>query len=408
MSTTRIAFLLLLLFSGGLAVEGQERPPVRIGIIYTNTGPLAQLGLDMRDGFQMYWDEIGNKAGGRRVEILAESTGTNRPDEGLTKARKLVERDGAHMLTGIIETPVAYALRTYVIEKKVPLMILNAGADGLTQKQKSDYVFRSSFSNSQASHPLGEWAYKQGYRKMVLLASDWAPGHEHIGSVARTFTVAGGQVIQEIYPPVGSPDFAPFLAQLRRDADVVALAVFGSDGMRVIAQYAEAGLKGKIPIIGKYGITDEGFLEKLGEPATGIVAAGQWSAALDNPLNRRVREAFESKHKRPMTLNVEQAYTGAQMLARALEATRGDVEKLDAFLAALAKVEVDSPRGKVRLDSGHNPVHTVYFFRTERRGGRLENVPIASYPAVSQFWTWKPDEYMALPSYVEMKGKWAK
>src|SRR5256885_13452835 len=195
----------------GFGVESQEREPVRIGIVYTNTGPLARLGIDMRDGALLFWSQAGHRAGGRRVEVLTESTGSNKPDEGLTKARKLVERDRTHILGGIIETPVAYALRPYVIEKKVPLMIMNAGADGLTQKQRSDYVFRCSFSNSQASHPLGEWAHKQGYRRLVLVASDFAAGHEHIGGVARTFVAAGGQVIQELYPPLGVPDFVPYL-----------------------------------------------------------------------------------------------------------------------------------------------------------------------------------------------------
>ncbi len=81
----------------GFGIEGQEREPVRIGIVYTNTGPLAQLGIDMRDGALLFWSHAGQRAGGRRVEILTESTGSNKPDEGLTKARKLVERDRAHI-----------------------------------------------------------------------------------------------------------------------------------------------------------------------------------------------------------------------------------------------------------------------------------------------------------------------
>src|SRR5438128_12507046 len=140
----RWAVILLGLLVVAPAPQSQEREPVRIGIIYTNTGPLAQLGIDMRDGALLYWSQIGNRAGGRRVEVLTESTGSNKPDEGLTKARKLVERDRAHLVGGIIDTPVAYALRPYVREKKVPLLIMNAGADGLTQRQWSDLVFRCS------------------------------------------------------------------------------------------------------------------------------------------------------------------------------------------------------------------------------------------------------------------------
>jgi branched-chain amino acid transport system substrate-binding protein len=66
------------------ATQSQEKEPVRIGIIYTNTGPLAQLGIDMRDGVLLYWSQVGNKVAGRRVEILAEATGSNKPDEGLS------------------------------------------------------------------------------------------------------------------------------------------------------------------------------------------------------------------------------------------------------------------------------------------------------------------------------------
>ena len=403
-----VVVAVVMLAHGTAIAPAQEREPVRIGLIFTNSGPLAQLGLDMRDGNLLYWGQVGNRAGGRRVEILLESTASNKPDEGLTKARKLVERDRVHILTGVLETPVAYALRPYVNEKKMPLVINIAGADNLTKQQRSDYIFRSSFSNSQHSHPLGEWAYKQGYRKMVLVAADFAAGHEHIGGVARTFVGAGGQVIQEIYPPLGAPDFAPYLAQIRRDTDVVAVAIFGSDAMRFVQQYAEFGLKGKIPLIGKGGLTDEAFLDKLGDAALGLVVAYQWSGAVDTPENKKYVEAFQKQFKRTASLTGESGYVGAQMIARALDSVKGDVENLDAFLGALRKVEVDAPHGKVTLDQFHNPVQNIYLMRTERKGGALQNTVFATYPSLTQFWTWTPEAFMAMPSYSEMKGKWAK
>ncbi len=392
----------------GALTHAQDRAPVRIGMIYTNVGPLAQLGIDMRDGFLLYWDLVGQRAGGRRVEVISEGITTNKVDEGVTKARKLVERDRVQLLAGVIETPVAYALRSYVIEKKVPLVINNAGADGLTQKQRSDYIFRSSFSNSSASHPMGDWAYKQGYRRMVLVASDFAGALEHIGGIPRTFVAAGGQVVQEIYPPLGTSDFAPYLAQIRRDADVVAVAIFGADALRFVTQWAEYGLKGKIALIGKGGLTDEGFLDREGDAAVGTVVAFPWSAALDTPENKRFRDAWQSRHNRPVTLNAESGYVGAQMIAKALDTAKGDVETTETFLAAMRGVEVDAPRGHVKLDAFNNPIHTVYMLRTERRGGALQNVPVASYPNTTQFWTWSPEEFMAMPAYVDMKGKWVK
>ena len=256
--------------------------------------------------------------------------------------------------------------------------------------------------------PPGDWAYKQGYRKMVLVASDFAAGHEHIGGVARTFVAAGGQVTQELYPALGAPDFAAYLSQIRNDTDVVGVAIFGADAMRFVQQYTEFGLKGKIPLIGKGGLTDEAFLDKLGDAALGIVAAYQWSGALDTPQNRRYVEAFQAKFKRTASLTAESGYVGAQMIARALDTTKGDVENLEAFLSALGKVEVDAPHGRVSLDQFHNPVQNIFLMKTERKGDALQNTVIATYPSLTQFWTWTPAQFMAMSPYVDMKGKWAR
>jgi len=400
----------LLLLVGGVWLLGsaEAKGPIKIGFIYPDSGPFAQVGIDMRDGFSLYLAEVGNKAGGRAIELVFETKGTNKPDEGLTKARKLVERDRVHILAGLVATPVAVAMRSYVVSQKVPFMLTIAAANDLTQKLRSEYIFRSSWSGSQNGHPLGDWAYKQGYRKAVIVASDYGAGHEMIGGFARVFTEAGGQVIQELYPPVGAPDFAPYLTQVRRDADVVAVFFGGSDALRFVNQYAEYGLKGKIPLVGPVAVTDETVLPRQGDNALGIVTTHPWSAALDTPGNKRFFKAYEARHQRAPTLGSETGYAGAQMIAQALEAIKGNIENKEAFLAALEKVEVDAPRGKVRLDAYHNPIETVYVRKVERKDGALQNSVIDSYPNVSQFWKWSPEAHMAMPGYQEMKGKWAR
>jgi branched-chain amino acid transport system substrate-binding protein len=387
---------------------GRAQEPVRIGFIYASTGPFAQTGLDMRDGFMLYLTEVGSKAGGRTIEVIQESIGSNKPDEALTKARKLVERDNVHILGGVNATPEAYALRAYVNEKRIPTVIMLAGADGLTQHQKSSYVFRSSFANSDSSHPLGEWAYKQGYRKTVIIAQDFGAGYEQIGGFARTFIEAGGQIIQEIYPPLGAPDFAPYFGRIRQDADVVTVFVAGADALRFVNQYAEFGLKGKLPLIGKGYLVDEPILPRQGDNALGIITSLHWSAALDTPVNRRFLAAYAAAFKRPAATYSEQGYVGAQMIVKSLEAVKGNTENQQAFLAALARVEVDAPRGKVRLDAYHNPIHPVYIRKVEKKDGVLQNTVIATYPNTSQFWKWSPEAYLAMPTYADMKGKWVK
>jgi len=394
------------LFLGAPLAEAQE--PVKIGFLTVDQGTFAQPGLDMRDGFQLYWSQVGGKAGGRAVDVIVEASNTNKPDEQLTKARKLVERDRVQILGGILETPTAYALRGYVVEKKMPSVIMTAGADDITQRLRNKYMFRACFANSDSSHPLGEWAYKQGYRKAVIVAMDFGAGYEQIGGFARTFTEAGGRIIQELYTPIDTADYAPFLSSIKRDADVVAVFYAGAGSLRFVNQYAEFGLKGKIPLIGKGYLVDEVILPRQGDNALGIVTTHPWSAALDTPGNKRFFKAYEARHQRAPTLGSETGYAGAQMIAQALEAIKGNIENKEAFLAALEKVEVDAPRGKVRLDAYHNPIETVYVRKVERKDGALQNSVIDSYPNVSQFWKWSPEAHMAMPGYQEMKGKWAR
>src|SRR3990170_1351572 len=166
--------------------------PIKIGYLTPLVGVFAGLGADLRDGFLLYFEEKGNTVSGRKVEIITEDT-EGKPDVGLTKAKKLVERDGVKLLAGIISSGVAPPVAAYATEQKVPLIITNAGADALTKQATTPYVFRSSFSNSQNTHVVGEWAYKKGYRRAVIMGADYGAGWDHAGGFAHTFTQAGGR-----------------------------------------------------------------------------------------------------------------------------------------------------------------------------------------------------------------------
>jgi branched-chain amino acid transport system substrate-binding protein len=203
----------------------EAAPPIKIGYITPLTGPFARIGADLRDGWVLHFGEFGNKVGGRDIQLIVEDT-EGKPEVGLVKTRKLVEKDKVDMLAGIFSTGVAYALRDYVHNQKIPLMITNAGADDLTKQKRSPYLFRSSLSSSQLGLVLGDWIYRKlGKRKMVILGQDYPGSWEWCGSVALGFVLAGGKVIQELYTPMGTTDFAPFPTALNRDADVASASI---------------------------------------------------------------------------------------------------------------------------------------------------------------------------------------
>ncbi len=380
--------------------------PIKIGILTPLTGVYAALGSDIRDAFILYLEQKSNTLAGRKVELVVEDDEV-KPDVGLTKARKMVERDNVKLIVGVVSSAVAAGIADYINAQKIPLILTNASDDPLTQQKSSPYVWRIANSSSQTAHPLGEWAYKKGYRKAVIMGADYPAGWQLAGGFARTFTQAGGQVIQEIYPPLGSPDFAPYITTIKRDADVVHSFSAGADGLRFVTQYTEFGLKGKIPLIGR-SMTDEDILQKEGDAALGIVVSATYTAAIDRPQMKSFISAFEKRFNKPVTPSAEMTYTGAMVLDAALEAVKGNIEDMDGFLKALVKVEAEAPSSKVKFDQYHNVVRDIYINEVKKVGTTYVNTILETIPQVSQFWKWTPDEYMKLPIYAEMKGKWAK
>lgn len=388
----------LIVGSNGAAVS-QGKGPIRIGFIAPTTGTFAANGRDMLNGFLLFWEEKGFTVAGRRVEIIHEDD-AGVPANTLTKARKLVEQDRVHMLVGPLTASSGYALRDYVHNGKIATIYPIVSADDITQRRRTPYIVRVGWTSSQPAHPFGEWVAKNlGYKRIATIAYDFAFGHEWVGGFQRTFEENGGRIVQKLWPPIGAPDYAPYLAQLRRDVDAVFAVFSGGDALRFLAQYQEFGLKDRIPLIGGGTLTDEHVLPQMGNEAVGIITALHYSAVLETPENRVFASAYARKYNRPPSYYSENSYTAGRFIYEALVAIRGNVEDKEKFLGALRKIRIpDAPRGPVYLDEFQNPVQNIYIRRVDRRG-ILRNTVIFTYPKVSQFWKYNPEEYLKQPVY---------
>jgi branched-chain amino acid transport system substrate-binding protein len=377
-----------------------QKGPIKIGLLLPETGPLAANGKDMANGFQLFFEEQGWKLAGREVKLITEDD-EGKPPTGLAKARSLVESQGVHVVVGPLSAAVGYAVAPYVEGKKVPTIFPIVSAEDITQRKKSPYIVRTGWSSAQPSHPFGKWVYDNlGYKKIAMIGYDFAFGWEVAAGFQRTFEEAGGQVVQKLWPPLNTPDFAPYLAQLRRDVDAVFCVFSGADALRFSKQYAEAGLKGKLPLVGGGTFTDEHVLRTMGDEVLGVVTALHYSAALATPANRKFAQAYEAKFKQIPSYYSEGTYVAGIAMKAALEGIGGDIESGDKVLSALRRVDLaDAPRGPIRFDDYGNPIQNVYVRRVERVNGRLQNTVIHTFPNVSQFWTYKPDEFLKNPVY---------
>jgi branched-chain amino acid transport system substrate-binding protein len=391
-----VALVLLLAAPADVLAQG----PIKIGLLVPLTGAFAQIGKDMVTGNDIYLDEIGRQAAGRKIEMIVEDT-EGSPATALTKARKLVEQDKVHLLTGGLLASTGYALHPYVDGQKVPTTYPVMASDDLTQRKPAKWVVRTGWTTSQPMHPFGDWVAKTlKYKKVATIGMDYAFGWETVGGFQHSFEEAGGQIVQKIWTPLNTNDFAPYLAQIRKDVDAVFALFLGRLALQFSKQYQEVGLKGRIPLIGGGTFTDEHVLPSMGDDAIGIITALQYSAALETSANKRFAAAFEAKAGKSPSYYSETTYTGARWIVEAIKAVKGNVEDREAFLAALKKVDLaDVPRGPIIVDRYGNPIQNIYVRKVEKVGGKLQNTVVVTFPAVSQFWKYDPDEYMKTPLY---------
>jgi branched-chain amino acid transport system substrate-binding protein len=382
------------------AAQPVSQTPIKVGFLGPLSGPYVQNGRDILNGFLLALDEMGHRAGGRPIDLIIEDDEAI-PAVGLTKARKLIERDHVQLMTGALLSSTGYALAPYIDAMKVPMIYPVVSADDLTQRRPSRWIIRTGWTGSQPNHAFGEYAYRTlKRRKIVTIALDYAFGWESVGGFERTFVAEGGTIAKKIWVPVSVHDFAPYLAQIPRDVDAVYALVLGRAALQFMRQYQEFGLKERVLLIGGGTSTDEHVLPFMGDEALGVITALHYSAALETPANRAFVAAYRARYKKVPSYYSESMYSGAKWFAAAADAVHGNVEDSEGFLRALRNVRVsDLPRGPVQLDEYGNPIENIYIRKVERVNGELQNTVIETLPAVSQFWKFKPADYLREPLY---------
>lgn len=401
MKSIRLVSIVVALAAATGLLGGQApADPIRIGFIVPLSGPFAQNGRDILNGFLLLLDEAGYRAGGREIQLIVEDDEAI-PAVTLTKARKLVESDRVHLMAGLLLASSGYALAPYVEAQQIPMVFPVVSSDDLTQRRRSKWIVRTGWTSSQPNHAFGEYAYRTlGYRTVATIALDYAFGWESVGGFQRTFEAEGGRIVQKMWTPVSVHDFAPYLAQISRDVDAVYALFLGRAALQFVRQYNEYGLKGRVPLIGSGTTTDEHVLPFMGDEALGVVTSLQYSAALETPENRRFTAAYRQRYNKLASYYAESMYTGGKWVLAAIEALGGRIEDRAKLLEALrAAKPTGLPRGAVELDEYGNPIQSIYIRRVERVNGELQNTVIATIPRVSQFWKYNPAEYLRQPLY---------
>jgi branched-chain amino acid transport system substrate-binding protein len=386
------------------AAAHAQSGPIRIGVLAPVTGPLATPGRDMVDGLRLYWQQANYTAGGRKVELVIADTTCN-PDQALNQARRLVHQEKVHLMIGPLCGHEGPAVAQVSKETGVPLVMDPAGADTITKWDRTPTVVRTAVSASQIGHPWGEYMYKElGLRNVTFIGQDYTWGHEVTLGAVRTFTELGGKVARIIWNPIGTKDYGPTISAIPADTDGVSAVVVGADRARLFEAWFNFGMDKKKKIYGGYWMQQDA-LPQMDDRAIGLIGNSLiYAAGLKTPENQAFTTAFAKAHKRLPSWFGECGYTASLWTKTAIDSINGKVEDRGAFLKAMRTVQIKAPRGPLKLDEYDNPIQNVYISRIEKikhpvLGEVLTNVPFKTYEAVSQFWKWKPEDFLERGPY---------
>jgi branched-chain amino acid transport system substrate-binding protein len=357
---------------------------VRIGVLAPLSGVYASLGTNKVNGIRMLLGEKNNQVEGRPIQLIIEDTEA-KPQEGLRKARKLVEQDKADVLLGVISSAIGYALKDYVAREKKVWVTTGAAADGIFKKSNNTpYAYRASLSLWQANDPMGTWIAEKGFKRAFVTGPDYAMGREATSAFEKAFTAKGGTKAGEVFAPLGTNDFAPYLAEIKRaNPDVVYATYAGSDAVRFCQQYAAFGLKNAIRLAGFGYLVEEDTILAQGDTVEGIYSGLNWAYGLDTPLNKAFVAKYREQYKSIPTVDSVAGYVGAQVVWEAFKSLGGKVGSQEALSEALLKVKVETPRGPVSFDpETRNVVQNMYIREAKKQDGEIHNAVVATVPSV--------------------------
>jgi branched-chain amino acid transport system substrate-binding protein len=374
---------------GGATVTASAQT-VKIGLINSYSGFLAQAGDQMQKGIDLYIKEHEKDLPpGVKIEIIKRDDAAA-PETGKRVAQELITRDHVQLLVGVVGSPIAAAIAPLTQEAKVPLVITNAAGSAITRI--SPYVVRVSFTIWQQAYPLGQWAAKQGWKTAYTAVSDFIPGHDAEAAFTKGWTDAGLKMVGSVRFPTTNPDFAPFVQRIKDAKPDVALIwpPAGEQATSVLKAVRDLGLRqAGINIVSTQDLVPDEELPNMGDVALGLITAGTYSSAADRPANKAFLAAWNKEYAGKAIPDFLSAHgwDGMSAVFDLIKETKGKFTGDEAIKFLTNWKTANSPRGSVSIDPAtRDIVQNIHMRKTEMKDGKLANVEFDTVPNVKDPW----------------------
>ncbi len=360
----RVSTLLAATATLAFAVSGASaQDKIRIGLIYTLSGPPSVLGQQSKNAFELAVKDLGGKMGGKDVELFVVDD-TLKPDVAIQKVQELLEHDKVDIVVGPIFSNMLQAIHKPVMDSGKILISTNAGASSYAGAACNQRFFVTSYQNDQIYATLGKVANDKGYKRVYAMVPNYQAGKDALAGFKSTFK---GTIVEESLVPLNNLDFSADMSKIgAAKPDALFAFMPGGLGIALIKQVNQAGLKGKLPIISAF-TADEATLPALGEAADGIFGALTWAPTVESPQNKKFVSAYEAAYKAIPASYAMQAYDAAMLIDSAVRAVKGNVSDSKALSAALKKADFKSLRGPFKFNVNGYPIEDFYLTKVVKR-----------------------------------------
>ena len=346
-----------------LATTASAQEKIKIGLIYSLSGPPAVLGQQSKNGFELALKELGGKMGGREVELVVADDEL-KPDVAIQKVRALMERDKVDFVVGPIFSNVLVAIHKPVMDAGKILISTNAGTSSFAGAACNPNFFVTSYQNDQIYATLGTVATNRGYKRVYVLVPNYQAGKDFVAGFKSAYK---GEIVEESYVPLNTLDFQSELSKLASiKPDALFTFMPGGLGVALIKQFNQAGLKDQVPILSAF-TADEATLPALQDAALGIYGALTWAPNTDNPQNKKFVADYEGAYKAVPGSYAMQAYDAAMLINSAVTSLKGNISDKAAVREAIKKADFKSLRGAFKFNVNGYPIQDFYLTKVAKR-----------------------------------------
>ena len=352
--------------------------PLTIGVLWPQSGPYKAIGDDLAKGWQLYLDSHGGKLGNHAVTVRTADEGDGK-QTAVNAAKRLIEQEHALVLAGTGSADTVESIQTLVTQKKVPLV--GAGGRPSTLNDIS-YIWHTSWLSRETGQAIADHVRTTVDGPVYVIGPGYQGGYDQIGGFVDAFTAAGGRLANDGGKPTWTPwptttNFLPYLNKVAASGAKAVYSFYaGVPATEFVKQYAQAGLKNKVPLYGAAFLTEGAVLSVQGEAADGVQTVSNYAANLDNPANKGFVAAFTAAYGGTPNMYHVTGYDAAAVLDRAIAAAGANPTSQSINTAIGGVGELQSPRGSWRFGKQHSPIQPWYLREVRIEGGVRANIVV--------------------------------